>query len=88
MTDPQTLTQSAHHLGLNSYGRVPLIILLLTSYLTAAMEMPICGLEVVLHPDDTDLDLLELVKAYCDILGYRATDQKPLSEGYLTPHSH
>jgi len=69
-------------------GRVPLIILLLTSYLTAAMEMPICGLEVVLHPNDTDLDLLELVKAYCDILGYRAIDQKPLSEGYLTPHPH
>ena len=60
-------------------GRVPLLILLLTSYLTAAMEMPICGLEVVLRPDDTDLDLLELVKAYCDILGYRTTDQKPLT---------
>lgn len=60
-------------------GRVPLIILLLTSYLTAAIEMPICGLEIVLHPDDTDLDLFELVKAYCDILGYRAVDQKPLA---------
>jgi Thoeris protein ThsA, Macro domain len=66
-------------------GRVPLVILLLTSYLTAAMEMPICGLEVVLRPDDTDLDLLELVKAYCEILGYRAIDQKPLGEGYLNP---
>ena len=69
-------------------GRVPLIILLLTSYLTAAMEMPICGLEIVLHPDDADLDLLELIKAYCDILGYRAIDQKPLGEGYLTLHPH
>jgi Domain of unknown function (DUF6430) len=59
-------------------GRVPLLILLLTSYLTAAMEMPICALEIVLHSDNTDLDLLELVKAYCDILGYRTTDQKPL----------
>jgi Domain of unknown function (DUF6430) len=57
-------------------GRVPLLILLLTSYLTAAMEIPICALEIVLHSDDTDLDVLELVKAYCDILGYRATDQK------------
>jgi Domain of unknown function (DUF6430) len=57
-------------------GRVPLLILLLTSYLTAAMEMPVCALEIVLHSDDTDLDLLELVKAYCDILGYRVTDQK------------
>ena len=69
-------------------GRVPLIVLLLTSYLTAAMEMPICALEIVLHPDDADLDLLELVKAYCDILGYRAIDQKPLGEGYLTLHPH
>jgi hypothetical protein len=59
-------------------GRVPLLILLLTSYLTAAMEMPICGLEIVLHPDDTDLDLLELVRGYCDILGHRTTEQKPL----------
>jgi Domain of unknown function (DUF6430) len=67
-------------------GRVPLIILLLTSYLTAAMEMPVCGLEIVLHPDDADLDLLELVKAYCEILGYRAIDQKPLGEAYLAPH--
>jgi hypothetical protein len=68
-------------------GRIPLIILLLTSYLTAAMEMPVCGLEIVLHPDDADLDLLELVKAYCNILGYRSIDQKPLGEGYLTSHS-
>jgi Domain of unknown function (DUF6430) len=59
-------------------GRVPLLILLLTSYLTTAMEMPICGLEIVLRPDDTDLDLIELVKAYCDILGYRTIDQKPV----------
>ena len=68
-------------------GRVPLIILLLTSYLTAAMEMPICGLEIVLPPDGTDLDLLELVKSYCDILGFRTIDQKPLGEGYLTVRS-
>jgi hypothetical protein len=60
-------------------GRVPLLILLLTSYLTAAMEMPICGLEIVLHSHDADLDLLELVKAYCDILGYRTIEQKPLA---------
>jgi Domain of unknown function (DUF6430) len=60
-------------------GRVPLMVLLLTSYLTAAMEMPICGLEIVLRPDDTDLDLLELVKSYCDILGYRATEEKSLA---------
>jgi hypothetical protein len=44
----------------NQVGRVPLLILLLTSYLTAAMEIPICGLEIVLHADDTDLDLFQL----------------------------
>jgi hypothetical protein len=65
-------------------GRVPLILLLLTSYVTATMEMPICGLEVVLHPDDADPDLLELVRAYCDILGYKITEQKALGESYLT----
>jgi hypothetical protein len=65
-------------------GRVPLILLLLTSYLTAAMEMPTCGLEVVLSRDDADPDLLELVKAYCDILGYKTIDQKVLDERYLT----
>jgi hypothetical protein len=65
-------------------GRVPLILLLLTSYVTAAMEMPICGLEVVLHPDDADPDLLELVRAYCDILGYKLIEQKALGESQLT----
>jgi Domain of unknown function (DUF6430) len=64
-------------------GRVPLILLLLTSYLTAAMEMPICEVEIVLHPDDADPDLLELVKSYCDILGYKTIEQKALSESYL-----
>lgn len=65
-------------------GRVPLVLLLLTSYLTAAMEMPICSLEVVLQPDDADPDLLELVKAYCDILGYKTIEQKVLDESDLT----
>lgn len=65
-------------------GRVPLILLLLTSYVTATMEMPICGLEVVLHPDDADPDLLELVRAYCDILGYKIIEQKALGERDLT----
>lgn len=65
-------------------GRVPLILLLLTSYLTSAMEMPICDLEVVLHPDDADPDLLELVRSYCDILGYKTIEQKISSESYFT----
>jgi Domain of unknown function (DUF6430) len=65
-------------------GRVPLILLLLTSYVTAAMEMPICGLEVVLHPDDADPDLLELVRSYCDILGYKIIEQKAIAESQFT----
>jgi hypothetical protein len=65
-------------------GRIPLILVLLTSYLTAAMEMPICALEVVLHPDDADPDLLELVKGYCDILGFKTIEQKVLGESNLT----
>jgi hypothetical protein len=65
-------------------GRVPLILLLLTSYLTSAMEMSICDLEVVLHPNDADPDLLELVRSYCEILGYKAVVQKVSGESYLT----
>jgi len=65
-------------------GRAPLVFLLLTSYLTAAMQMPICSLEIVLQPGDADPDLLELVKAYCDILGYKAIEQKALDESDLT----
>jgi hypothetical protein len=65
-------------------GRVPLILLLLTSYLTSAMEMSICDLEVVLHPDDADPDLLELVRSYCDILGCKTIEQKVRGESYLT----
>jgi Domain of unknown function (DUF6430) len=65
-------------------GRVPLILLLLTSYITAAMEMPTCGLELVLSRDDADPDLLELIKAYCEILGYKIIEQKALDESYLT----
>lgn len=65
-------------------GRVPLILLLLTSYVTATMEMPICGLEVVLHPDDADPDLLELVRSYCDMLGYKIIEQKAIAESQFT----
>jgi hypothetical protein len=65
-------------------GRVPLMLLLLTSYLTSAMEMHICDLEVVLHPDDADPDLLELIRSYCDILGYKTIEQKVRGESYLT----
>lgn len=64
-------------------GRVPLVLLLLTSYLTAAMEMPVCSLEVVLQPDDADPDLLELIKDYCEILGYKTIEQKALDESDL-----
>jgi hypothetical protein len=47
-------------------GRLPLLVLLLTSYLISAMEAPICDLEVVLHPSFADPDMLELAKSYCE----------------------
>lgn len=55
-------------------GQVPLLVLLLTSYVTAAMEMPICPLEIVLWPDATDVGLLELSKVYCETLGFRVIE--------------
>lgn len=55
-------------------GQVPLLVLLLTSYVTSAMEMPICSLEIVLWPDSTDVELLELAKLYCETLGFRAVE--------------
>jgi hypothetical protein len=61
-------------------GRMPMLVLLLTSYLTSAMETPICDLEIVVHPSYADPDLLELAKTYCEILGYKAQDQRPFSD--------
>jgi hypothetical protein len=48
--------------------------------------MPICGLEIVLHTADAYPDLLELVRAYCEILGYKAIELKVLDESYLNPN--
>jgi hypothetical protein len=65
-------------------GRIPLLVLLLTSYLTSAMELPICDLEIVIHPDDADPDLLELTKSYCELLGYKVVTQRPFADSDLS----
>jgi hypothetical protein len=57
-------------------GRAPLLILLITSYLTSAMELSTCDLDIVIHPVDADPDLLELSKHYCEMFGYKITDSK------------
>jgi hypothetical protein len=64
-------------------GRIPMLIILLTSYLTSAMETPICDIEIVIHPSDADPDVLELAKSYCEILGYKGRDQRTFAEGDL-----
>jgi hypothetical protein len=66
-------------------GLPPMLMLLLSSYLTSAMEAPICDLEIVLHPSNADPDLLELTKAYCEALGYKSIDKRPFTEADLSP---
>jgi Thoeris protein ThsA, Macro domain len=66
-------------------GLAPMLVLLLSSYLTSAMEAPICDLEIVLHPSIADPDLLELTKAYCETLGYKSLDKRPFTEADLSP---
>jgi hypothetical protein len=52
-------------------GLIPLLMLQLTSYVTSAMEAPICAMRIVLARDSTDLDIFELTKSYCESLGFR-----------------
>jgi Domain of unknown function (DUF6430) len=61
-------------------GRTLLLTLLLTSYLTASTEMPVCDLEVIVHPADADPELLEFAKSYSDLLGYRIVKSNPITE--------
>lgn len=66
-------------------GRIPVLILLLTSYLTSAMEVPICDLEIIVAPNTFDPDMLALAKNYCEILGCREVEQRLFEEGDLRP---
>jgi hypothetical protein len=52
-------------------GVTPLLFLLLTSYVTAAMERPLCKLHIVVSPAAVDPSIFELSKSYCDSLGFR-----------------
>lgn len=52
-------------------GPIPLLMVLLTSYVTASMEVPTCHLRLILG-DDVDLDVaIEIVREYGTALGFK-----------------
>ncbi len=53
-------------------GPNPLLMLLITSYVTAAMEKPICPVRILLREDAFDLGAFELAQSYCQSLGFRS----------------
>lgn len=53
-------------------GPNPLLMLLITSYVTAAMEEPICPIRIVLPPTAHDLGAFEVAQSYCESLGFKA----------------
>lgn len=53
-------------------GPNPLLMLLITSYVTAAMERPICPIRILLRTDAFDLGAFELAQSYCESLGFRS----------------
>jgi hypothetical protein len=52
-------------------GPNPLLMLLITSYVTAAMESPICPIRIVLPREAHDLSAFELAQSYCQSLGFK-----------------
>lgn len=52
-------------------GPNPLLMLLITSYVTAAMEEPVCPIRIVLPPDAHDLSAFEVAQSYCESLGFK-----------------
>jgi hypothetical protein len=52
-------------------GPVPLLVLLLTSYVTAAMEKPLCAIRIVLPTTDLNPAVFEITKTYCQSMGFR-----------------
>jgi hypothetical protein len=53
-------------------GPNPLLMLLITSYVTAAMERPICPIRILLRTDAFDLGAFELAQSYCQSLGFKS----------------
>jgi hypothetical protein len=58
-------------------GPNPLLMLLITSYVTAAMEKPICPIRILLRPDAFDLGAFELAQSYCVSLGFKSAAEAP-----------
>lgn len=52
-------------------GPNPLLMLLITSYVTAAMEEPVCPIRIVLPPHAHDLGAFEVALSYCESLGFK-----------------
>lgn len=52
-------------------GALPLLVLLLTSYVTAAMERPVCTLRIVLPTQIIAPAMFEVTKTYCESLGFK-----------------
>jgi hypothetical protein len=52
-------------------GPNPLLMLLITSYVTAAMEEPVCPIRIVLPRDAHDLSAFEVAQSYCESLGFK-----------------
>lgn len=52
-------------------GPNPLLMLLITSYVTAAMEEPICPIRIVLPTQAHDLGAFEVAQSYCASLGFQ-----------------
>jgi hypothetical protein len=52
-------------------GPNPLLMLLITSYVTATMEEPICPIRIVLPPQAHDLSAFEVAQSYCESLGFK-----------------
>jgi hypothetical protein len=52
-------------------GALPLLVLLLTSYVTAAMERPVCTLRIILPTQVVAPAMFEVTKTYCESLGFK-----------------
>lgn len=52
-------------------GPLPLLVLMLTSYVTAAMERPVCTLRIILPTQVVAPAMFEVTKTYCESLGFK-----------------
>jgi hypothetical protein len=52
-------------------GPNPLLMLLITSYVTATMERPVCPVHILLGRQAHDVDAFELARSYLENLGFK-----------------